>query len=168
MLRTFLKTVISGILGLLVLGTMAVGGLSAMALKSAPDNTLRAVAITRELATEWSYQAIKPHFVSEIARGLDETATERQFSGLRRLGRLETVESATQTDFRVRYAGSDGIVTTSRLVLEARFEGGSATITVTLKRESGVTMLQHIHIQPGASWRQPVEPATPAAPRGFA
>lgn len=164
MLNSFWKTVLLGLALLLVSGGMAYTAVTSFALRSAPQSTVRAISITRELAKDWTIASIRPRYAALAASRLDDETMQRRLDDLSRLGRLVAVADAAQSHFSMGYSRRDGLIATSRIALDALFENGDAKVILTFRLESGATLLETISIEPTA-WHEPGPKSQPVAPR---
>lgn len=166
--RSFFKTLAVGLAVLAGCAAVAFAAIAGIAARTAPESTVRAIAIARDLARDWSLDTIRPRYAAVAAARLDATGLQERLDDISSLGRLIEVVDARQTDFSIRFHPSDGFVATATIVLEGLYERGDARIVMTLRLESGATLLQSIAVEPTVWYHRPRPPPARHEPRGFA
>lgn len=156
-----LKIAATATFAILLLVAAGVGAaLGTMQTDSAAHLSL-AETVTRDLSRSWRFGDIRTAFVDQLDRQIDEREAQRAFQHLSHLGAQRDVSNIQQTAYRIRYVTGDGVVRRSEITFTARYEHGTADISVTVVTTSGVTRVQHLHIKPHA-------PPTPPPQRQLA
>lgn len=148
MIRKLLKISATALFVSLLAVAAGLGALVGLKHQDEPIHIAAAEETARALSRNWDYADIKARFLPDIAASVDEASAQRAFNGLRMLGRLRQIETATASAYRADYTSHDGISRRSTITFTAHFDRGAATITATLVTRKGVTMLQHLNVKP--------------------